>query len=357
MIPRPLCLALVLLYSLPSLARQANDNTTSEECKRYLQTPLPAEASRVPSPKQWPGCKSYKLYSGIGAKVDYNAARNCAWSERLAQQASIEPVDTSTYSDTIANIYGGSGMLAILYSNGEGVERNKALALRFGCESVLEGALLKQIEADDKINYCSDVAYTTFAMNFCAAWNSEIAAQRRQTSLDTLMQTWPQRDRQAFALLHKASESYIQAHGLGEVYQGGTIRGIRTNGVEEHQREKFMEAVQSFESGHKPGGTLSDFRKADADLNVTYKKALALAAAQNFNEDDGLIHPEGIRDAERAWLKYRNAWLIFAKLHYPNTDQNAWMTLLTRNRFWSLRATLCNVGWKDPACRNADNDM
>jgi uncharacterized protein YecT (DUF1311 family) len=99
--------------------------------------------------------------------------------------------------------------------------------------------------------------------------------------------------------------------------------------------------------------TGADFIKADTDLNATYRKALELATKQDFSQDDGLIRPEGIREAERAWLKYRDAWVAFATLHYQQTDSNAWLTLLTRNRYWSLRATLCEVGWTDPACKNS----
>lgn len=338
--------------SLSAFAQLEDSSESAEaKCKQYLQTPLPAEASQVTAPKQWPTCDSYKLYSGIGTKADYIAARKCAWSERLAQQGGIEPSDTDTYSETIANMYGGSGMLAILYANGEGVEKNKSLALRFACESDFEGAMLPQIETDAKVHYCSDVAYTTIEMNFCAFWNSEIAAQKRQDSLDAIMQNWPQKDRDLFKLLQKASEDYVEAHGRGEVYQGGTIRGLRTNGIEEHQRDKFLEAVQSFESGHFPKGTQSDFAKADSNLNATYRKVLTLAAAQNFGEDDGLIRPEGIRNAEREWLTYRDAWIEFAKIHYATTDANSWLTLLTTNRFWSLRWTMCEVGWDDPSCK------
>ena len=82
----------------------------------------------------------------------------------------------------------------------------------------------------------------------------------------------------------------------------------------------------------------------------TYKRALALATAHK-DDYQGQIQPEGINGAERAWLKYRDAWVAFAKAHYPNTDPSAWLAMLTQNRLWSLRATMCDVGWGDPACK------
>ena len=323
----------------------------NDPCTGYLKTPLPAEALSVPAQKAWPDCASIRSYSGIGRKVDYVAARQCAWRERLAQQADLEPRYTAE------SVFGGSAILMVLYANGDGVDQNKPLAMRFACESELEDQGRDAILAlpdephvsQKKFVYC-DEAFTTFEMNFCAAYQDEITAQKRQDQLDALSSHWPQADRDAFAALEKVSEDYVQAHGAGEVYQGGTIRDLRTDGVEEHQRDEFLAAVRKFESGKFPAGTETDAQKADADLNVTYKQALALAAKQNFAEAAGDIRPEGIQKAERAWLKYRDGWVAFVKVHYPQTSSSSWLTLLTRNRYWSLRATMCEVGWSDRAC-------
>jgi uncharacterized protein YecT (DUF1311 family) len=341
------------------LAAQGGDSAppTGDACDKYLVTPLPAEALTIAKPKAWPACDSIRFYSGIGRKVDYDAARKCAWRERRAQEAEIEPRYTAE------SLFGGSAMLAVLYANGEGVEQNKPLALRFACESELSDDGMSAIYAlpteshvtQKKFVYC-DHAMNTFDMNFCAAYQDEIAAQQRQDQLDALSGHWPKTDKDVFGALEKASDAYIEAHGAGEVYQGGTIRDLRTNGVEEHQRDEFLAAVREFESGHLPEGNESDYKKADADLNSTYKNVLDLAAKQNFAEDDGDIRPEGIQKAERVWLKYRDAWVAFAHVHYQHTSSGAWLTLLTRNRYWSLRTTMCNVGWNDAACKRVSLD-
>jgi uncharacterized protein YecT (DUF1311 family) len=346
--------AALLATELPTAHTQV---PADSECKEPLQTPLPAEALAVVPPIAWPDCDSYKSYSGIGRKADFVAARQCAWSERLAQRANLAP------RYTVASLFGGSAMLTVLYANGEGVEQNKPLALRFACESELADQGIENILAlptephvtGKKFKYC-DEAFTTFQMNFCAAYGDEIAAQKRQDELDRLSIRWPHTDKDAFAALERAEEAYVAAHGGGETYLGGTIRNLRVDGVEERQRDKFLAAVREFESGRLPRGTEADYRKADSDLNSTYKEALKLAAKQDFAEDDGLIRPEGIQKAERAWLEYRDAWVAFAKLHYPHTDANVWLTLLTRNRYWSLRMTLCNVGWADAACKGVAMD-
>lgn len=325
---------------------------TNDPCTGYRKTPLPSEALAVPAPKAWPDCASIHSYSGIGRKVDYVAARQCAWRERSAQLVDLEPRYTAE------SLFGGSAMLTVLFANGEGVEQSKSLALRFACEAGLSDDGMSDLLAlpaephvtQKKFIYC-DHAMTTFDMNFCAQYQDEITAQKRQDALDAFSTHWPQAEKTAFAALANASEKYIEAHGEGEVYQGGTIRALRTDGVEEHQREEFLAAVRRFESGKLPEGSDTDAKNADADLNATYKSVLALAAKQNFADDDGDIRPGGIQKAERAWLKYRDAWVAFAKVRYPKTNSSAWRTLLARNRYWNLRATMCEVGWSDRACR------
>src|SRR5271165_6313004 len=84
-------------------------------CAKYERTPLPAEAASFVTPNHWPGCNSYKIFSAKGAKVDYEAARKCAWEERLASQAGHEPL----YA--FGRVFGGSAMLTLLYANGDGV--------------------------------------------------------------------------------------------------------------------------------------------------------------------------------------------------------------------------------------------
>jgi hypothetical protein len=100
MILRARLFATALACAIPTFAQVPSSN----ECKQHLQSPLPSEASQVPAPKQWPECNSYKLYSGIGTKVDYAAARQCAWSERLAQLADLQPKYTT------ASLFGGSAI-------------------------------------------------------------------------------------------------------------------------------------------------------------------------------------------------------------------------------------------------------
>jgi hypothetical protein len=58
----------------------------------------------------------------------------------------------------------------------------------------------------------------------------------------------------------------------------------------------------------------------------------------------------GIRDTERSWLRYREAWIAFAKLRYPTTAPNARLQWLTATRTERLKLVLCGFNSKDSLC-------
>jgi uncharacterized protein YecT (DUF1311 family) len=356
---QPWFFVLLALGFVPLLAAHpaSGDSDENSECAAYLKTPLPAEALAVPAPKAWPTCDSYKSYSGIGRKIDFAEARRCAWAERLAQKAELEP------RYTVASLFGGSAMLTVLYANGEGVEQNKALAWRFACESGLEGSGQKDIlelpnkphvtENEKKFKYCGEVR-TTMEIGFCAAWDSEIQDQVRLNSIRTLSADWPTTQKNALFDLVNADDVYSTVHARGEIDLSGSGRAVWQLNAEWLLRERFVAALSAAEKGQLPGGTAADFASADTALNRIYKKAILVAEAGKSGY--GAVQPEGIGDAERAWLKYRDAWSAFAKLRYPTCDPNAWLTLLTNDRIAVLEDTFCEMGSSDTRCDQREED-
>jgi hypothetical protein len=345
---------LLFACALPLAAQLEDaDEATQAKCARYLKTPLPAEAGPIVTPKAWPDCNSYKLYSGLGTKVDYTAARNCAWGERLATQSDLEP------KYTVASVFGGSAMLATLYANGEGVERSIPIALRFACE---EGwapaefsARIEHLEALEKpadgtakeFSYCDDI--TSGAMEgYCAAYDREFADQDRAKILNALPQRFNEAQRDAFSALRTAEEAYALAHGKGEIDLSGTARAMYEIDAEQTLRDDFIEAIQSFEAGHFPNSSAAGYSAADARLNSAYQSDIAEAEAHK--SEYGAVQPEGIREAERSWLKYRDAWVAFARLRYPAVPAEAWLTLLTKDRTAILDGSFCDMDAVDGKC-------
>ncbi len=345
-------LALVCAMSLRAQLEDA-DQATQAKCADHLKTPLPAEALTVSAPKAWPACDSLRSYAGIGRKVDFESARQCAWSERLAEQANLEPRYTEE------SVFGGSAMLTVLYANGEGVAKNIPLAIRFACEAggaPAEIALrVKHLEATAmtttgkgvKFGFCDDIT-SGFMQGFCAAYDSEIQDQKRAESLHALVSHFDPAQRVAFEELRKSEEAYALAHASGEIDLSGTARAMFQIDAQDTLRDDFLAALQLFEQGKLPYGSAAQYSDADVRLNLAYRKALS--AAETHKNDYGAVQPEGIRNTERAWLKYRDAWIAFAKLRYPTVPAESWLALLTRDRTSILDGSFCDMDAEDRPC-------
>jgi hypothetical protein len=50
------------------------------------------------------------------------------------------------------------------------------------------------------------------------------------------------------------------------------------------------------------------------------------------------IRPDGIRNTERIWIRYRDEWVRFGALHYPRVDGDSWKTWVTLARVKLLEA-------------------
>jgi hypothetical protein len=318
-------LTAAILVGNCALATAAVQQATSAElpadCPAYASIPLPAEAEKDPAPKTPPACASYRSYRGIGRPVNYSEARACAWQERLAQKADLG----QNQEEPSAWIVGGSLILADIYFNGSGVKRDIPLAMRFACESE-EGMAELALPAIAKFDgsprahgpfeFC-DYASTTFTMSFCNGYASEIKDDRRSRFYNLLKPSMPPEQQAAFEKLLAAQNAYIEAHA-SEVYQGGTIRVIRTIGSQNILKDLFRTELAHFESKKWP--VLSDHQitTADALLHREYvKKIQQLRTQTQESIDEGAVTAAHLSSVEETWQAYRDAWVAFARLRYP----------------------------------------
>ncbi len=118
--------------------------------------------------------------------------------------------------------------------------------------------------------------------------------------------------------------------------------------AEDTLRDDFLAALRSFEGGNLPKSTAELAHEADLRLNSAYSRAMR--DAEIHKADYGAVQPDGIRNAERAWLKYRDAWLAFAKLRYPVVAPESWLALLTNDRASILDGSFCDMDAEDKPC-------
>jgi hypothetical protein len=311
-------LALVLtLVCIPGFALQSKQ----PDCSTFESIPLPAEASEAPAPKTAPACASYRSYRGIGRPVNYSEARACAWQERLAQKAELG----QNQKQPIAWVVGGSLILADIYFNGAGVKRNIPLAMRLACESE-EGMATGALPDIEKLNgsphahspfeFC-DYAATTFRMNFCSHYASEIQEDRRIRYYNSLKSSMTPEQRTAFEKLLIAKRGYIKAHA-SEVYQGGTIRTIRTIGSQNILEDLFRTHIVHFERKKWPAFSDHEITRADFLLRREYEKTLQRLRSQPEEEiEQGAVTADHLSSVQETWESYCNAWIEFARIRYP----------------------------------------
>ena len=349
----------LLILLLPATLPAQSDETL---CQHFASIPLPAE-SNVPTPKVFPACESWKSYFGVDRPVDYAAARACAWQERAAMKAELQQNPAAI----LAYGVGGPWILTNLYANGLGTPRNLPLAVRIACDDPLDmipdgfGHLAKLVSESNPspkpFDSCEWSA-TTVSMSFCSGVASEVAKSRQTNRYKATVSQWPQSHQAAFWAAKRAYDAYVHSVESKETYMGGTIRTMRANAAGESLQDAFASNFDTFNQGKLPSTSPALFAQNDADLNRIYRQAIAASTKatqveKQAGDSEDEIRPAGIRDTERAWLAYRDAWADFATLHYPQTNREAWLDSLTQQRTHQLLLYVCSSENHDPLCTPA----
>jgi uncharacterized protein YecT (DUF1311 family) len=269
-------------------------------------------------------CDSEALYYGIGMRADPVRARQCAFIE--------------AQNDDGQAIFAGRTMLMTIYANGVGAARDLDVAIHLACgiegapaESEGRVSHLAELKAERRngrdFDYCDDIT-SGYAMGNCAAHQASVQKPRREAALAALTRSWTTREQSGFRALRQAHEAYVDAHGSNEVDLSGTARAAIAIGEEEALRDELVEMVRLLSQGRAPSSTAAQHKAADAKLNAAYAKARREATG----EGAGAPTREGIQTAERAWLRYRDAFIAFARLKFPRQSSDSIATWLTLKR-------------------------
>jgi uncharacterized protein YecT (DUF1311 family) len=329
------CAAILLAMAaaIPGSAPAADDRgdgTPAADCESLKNLALPrADAPGAANRVALKGCNSEALYFGIGRAKDPVRARQCAYLERE------DP------NNGWPNLFAGTGLLMTIYANGIGAGRNLDFALKLACE--LNGApaeeegwiahlqkLKKEHWQGQDFSPCDDIT-SGAAEGFCAAHEAKLADAARKAKLAKLIAKWSNEERQAFASLQKAKDGYVTAEADNEVDMSGTARGAMVIEATEAEEERFLAILQRLTGDDFPRAA-PDFAAADAKLNTVYRKIQDTRGSL----DQGTVTKDGIRKAQRAWLRYRDAWVDFAKIKFPSLALRSLKAALTDDRIKSL---------------------
>lgn len=254
------------------------------------------------------------------------------------------PQDLVTYRKCIlAEDPLDNNRVAEVYANGWGVKRNPKLAIALVChasevpaelfgmvETLWDGRTLDKL--DEPFLFCSHV---TSGMNQgrCAAESEGLAEAAREKAIAALIAGWPEAHVAKFKALQKAADQFFSTRSGAEVDMSGTARAALALAEEGQLREDFLAAIREFESGKLPASV--PLAKADAELNAVYGRIMKTADLEY-----GTVTKDTIRETQRVWLPYRDAWAAFGAARYPRVTSDAWKAWATGIRTTQLKEFL-----------------
>jgi uncharacterized protein YecT (DUF1311 family) len=275
------------------------------------------------------------LYYGVNGKRDYTTAHRCALSQWHNLKRPFDDVADETRIMPIAT-------LVMVYANGDGVPRNVDLAVHIVCvddpasaswpsfDELITRLMQMKSEAAQKFDFCSSgIDFWKRVGYECLDIQKKLDENQHMAHLSKLMSQWTPPQKTAFAKMMQSRAAFIQDES-GLETTGGTGIGGQMIEAEHDLNVSLIDSTVGFDTGRLPNFTHQDYLNADKTLNAAYTTLMSDLAAQK--KKDGCRVPESIRDVERKWLNYRDDWIAFARLRWPQVSSDSWLTLLERER-------------------------
>jgi len=348
---RHLAIFLLIAVSACAAAQAQNDPSASAAkiCASVENLRVPTVTPESPADASWlKGCSEDDLYFGASPHqdVDYLGARRCALYAWNVKHSSA-PGDLSSSGD----VYDFSPQtLIMIFANGDGVPRNLDLATHIACQEafplqnpqsdyeseliqvILKLAQMKSATSPPRFDYCSGGPQLSDWPEklVCEGIETRLARKKRETHFAELVAPWTGEQKDAFTKARAAFSQY-EEHEEGAENSCPVPVEICTMDINDRLETEFAANIDRFEQGKLPAFTHHQYGDANYALNAFYQQLLTATYRSHGN----LMFR--IRDAERAWLAYRDAFVEFARLRWPSISGDSWLTFLTNERMKQLR--------------------
>jgi uncharacterized protein YecT (DUF1311 family) len=315
----------LLLLAISSTAHGAHDarETIPEACKPVKKLAVPED--QMPSMKdrdKLQKCSSEALYYGIGTPADPLMARHCA------------VLEDETRNELV---FSGSAILMMVYANGNGAAQDYELALHFACEvdgapAEVEGrvAHLVKLKTDavkkPNFDFCDDIT-SGFMMGHCASHQARMAKPKTEKAAAELRSQLSPAEQRAYDSLRTAANNYFFSRSREEVDLSGSARAMFITEEEENLKKSLTESLAILSGSKVPEATEKEADAADKGLNAAYAKLKGTTEIGG-----GTVSYDGIKKTQKLWLKYRDAWVAFAKVKQPTLSKFAVLKWQTEKR-------------------------
>ena len=226
-------------------------------------------------------------------------------------------------------------VLAMIYGNGESVTKNLPLARQFICKveqppaspSVPEQlkSFNHLVATEGRFDLCKDLGKEDFGRGagyVCLGMELRKATHTRQQTEAAIAVASTSELRLAFAALQQAWRTLDEANARKDEADCGGGNGC--GGMLEAAELAFVQRWITDLDAVRNGSALaadtpaSSLPIVDAELNRRYRESLA--DADTFGDKNGTA----VREAERAWIRYREAWVVYGTLRWPETMPDQW---------------------------------
>jgi uncharacterized protein YecT (DUF1311 family) len=246
-----------------------------------------------------------------------------------------------------------NAVLMMLYANGYGIARDTERAIHHACmldtaKAEMEGRIAHLAAPAAKgavFDLCDDIT-SGYMGAVCANRQEAQDARVREARLARATAGLSAASRFAFATLRQAAERYASAAGGGETDRQGSAGAAFAIEEEARLREQFMQAVLDTLAGKLAPASSADYAAHDRQLNRLYREVMAIHSAQADWPDrigESTIAHADVREAERAWLAYRDAFVAFRATLPSGSNADAIRSLLTVQRIGQLGML---TGWR-----------
>ncbi|MDB5932832.1 MAG: hypothetical protein JWQ01_176 [Massilia sp.] len=282
-----------------------------KQCMRVEHVRPPAGGGVLPA-----SCNASQAYY---ARLDQAITSPAEWAQ--VRSCAIASNDTA--------------VLAMLYANGFGVKRDLALATHYACSTAAAPAEtdsrvmhLSTLPEGKRFDHCDDITSGMMG-GVCAAIDSRRAGKIRTAFLVRVRRALPAQHMAAFDRLVATSDAFAKSHANDETEVGGSGYAGFVIAAQARENEWLREHLAAFEKNRFDLPLQAGFASDDAELNRIYAELIK-------SDRTDRVPVSAIRTAQRSWLAYRDAWVAFAALHYPQLPADSLKASLTQWRIKQL---------------------
>jgi uncharacterized protein YecT (DUF1311 family) len=149
-----------------------------------------------------------------------------------------------------------------------------------------------------------------YGMSLCQQLDEDIAAPALEGRIAAVEKALDPAGKKALAALRKAAQAFAEADGArqAEDNRGGTIYPAVASASKQEIFDAFVASLEAHTKGRAKAADAAAAKLADDRLNQAFRKARQAFEKCDYCQETETIRREVLRDAQRAWIAYRDAW-------------------------------------------------